>query len=137
MRFSIRDPFPDEVLAFAVRALGVLLGGRWDAKDAADLVIALMARRQNSEQALRVEPIGLGPPRSSVDEDAGRLDNMIDDVVGMQEPMQPKAVTACLEAGDDFDRNACPRLRPGALGRDEGKQRRRVAAACRGEPSGG
>jgi hypothetical protein len=92
------DPFPYEVLAFAVRALGVLLGGRGDAKHAADMVIALMARRQNSEQALRVEPIGLGPPRSSVDEDAGRLDDIIDDV-GLSdrfELVSPRAVRLSL-----------------------------------------
>ena len=121
------DPLAHEVFALAVRALGILLRGRWHAKDAADLVIALMTRRQNPKQALRVEPIGLGPPRPSVDQDAGRLDDMVDHVVGEQEPVQPEAVAARLIAGDDFDRDACQRPRPSALGRDEGEQRRGVA----------
>ena len=47
---------------------------------------------------------GFGSAGTAVDEDAGRLEYVTDDIMRRQQPVQPQAVTSRLEAADDPDR---------------------------------
>ena len=59
------------MLVFAMGTLGVLLLRRGQAQQAADLLVAAIIGRQDPQQALTVEPIGLRPARPAADKDAG------------------------------------------------------------------
>ena len=115
------------MLALAVQALGVLLLGRRHPHHAAGLPVAGEIGHQHAQQALGVEPVGLGPPRAAVDQDAGRLQHVAGDAVGHEQPVQPEAVPSCLEAAGHLDRRTEPRLDVRPQRRDQGEQCRRIA----------
>ena len=120
-------PLLHQVLALAMRALGILLIRRRHPDHAADLPVAPEIGHQHTQQALSVEPIGLGPPRAAVDQNAGRLQHVAGDAVGHEQPVQPEAVTPGLEAAGYLDRRskACRDARPQRRGKAE--QRRHIA----------
>lgn len=65
------------MLVFATGTLGVLLLRRGHAQQAADLLVAAIIGRQDPQQALAVEPIGLRPARPAADKDAGGFHHMV------------------------------------------------------------
>ena len=92
------------MLAFAVRALGVLLIRCWHAHHAAGLVITPEIGRKHAQHALCIEPVGFGPSGAAVDENAGGLKNITDDTMCRQQTVQPEAVTSGLKAADNAAR---------------------------------
>jgi hypothetical protein len=57
--------------------------------------------RQQAEEAVQVDAVGLRPPRSSLDFDARRIHDQILDTVGDQPPMEPEPFTTGLVATHD------------------------------------
>ncbi len=92
--------FLNQMLALAMNALGVLLIGRRHTHHAANLSVALKVGRQHAQHTFCIEPVGLSPTSSPIDENAGRLKHMIGNAVCGQKPVQPEAVAPCLEAAD-------------------------------------
>jgi hypothetical protein len=45
---------------------------------------------KDAQEADSVQPIGFGAPRASGDQDAGRLDNVVNHAARRQKSMQPK-----------------------------------------------
>ena len=72
---------------------------------------------QDAERA-RQHPAGrfLRAPGASGDQDAGRLDTVVDHAVGGQKSMQPKSIPPGLKAADDKHRRVIRRIQPVASG---------------------
>ena len=88
----------NQVLALTVRPLGVLLSWRGHPHRAADLVVAANIGSQHSQQALGVKPVGPGPARPTVHQDARRLDTVGRHPVRRQQSMQPEAIPPRFDA---------------------------------------
>ena len=133
----------DQVLALAVRALGILLLKRRDRDHAAMIRLAAKPADEDALEQLSVEPIRLRPPMLARHSYARRMDDVGFDAAHPQPPSQPEAVTAGLEReGDPCDRPAClyrlvppplDQLQQGLLVRIELLQR--VAFDSRNNPS--
>jgi hypothetical protein len=102
------QPLLYQVLAFAVRTLCIFLLPCRHADHAAGLPVTPKIGGEHAQHALRVEPVGLGPAGTAVDEDAGRLEHVVNHTMRRQQPVQPEAVPSCLKAADDADRRAEP-----------------------------
>lgn len=69
------------MLALAVNALGIFLTWCRYTHHAAYLSIPVKVGRQHAQHAFRIEPVGLGPTGTPIDENAGWLKDMIDDTL--------------------------------------------------------
>ena len=78
------QPLLHQLLAFAVRALGILLSGCWHAYHTAGLVITPEIGRKHAQHALRIEPVRFSPSGAAVDKNAGGFKNMADDTMCRQ-----------------------------------------------------
>src|SRR5258705_8800495 len=85
-------PLLHQLLALAVRALGILLFRCWHTHHAAGLVITPEIGRKHAQHALRIEPVRFSPSGAAVDENAGGFKNMADDTMCRQQTVQPEAV---------------------------------------------
>ena len=74
-----------------------------------------------------VQPVGFSAAGASGDQDAGRLDNVVDHAVRGQKSMQPKSIPPGLKAADDKRRRVIRRIQPVAQAGDESKQACAVA----------
>jgi hypothetical protein len=124
----VPDPSRHQALALAGLVAHVLLLAARHVHHAADLALAAAERHQRAQQALDVDPVGLGPPRLAVDQDAGRIDHVVVDAALAQKPVQPEAVKPRLVAAHDPHRP--PERRSGAPARlfEQLEQPLRVAA---------
>ena len=82
---------------------------------------------QDAKEPDSVQPVGFSAPGASGDQDAGRLDNVVDHAVGGQKSMQPKSIPPGLKAADDKHRRVIRRIQPVAQAGDESKQSCAVA----------
>jgi hypothetical protein len=82
---------------------------------------------QDAKEPDSVQPVGFSAPGASGDQDAGRLDNVVDHAVGGQKSMQPKSIPPGLKAADDTHRRVIRRIQPVAQAGDESKQSCAVA----------
>src|SRR6478736_5569427 len=102
-------PLLHQLLALAVRALGILLFRCWHTYHAAGLMITPEIGRKHAQHALRIEPVRLGPSGSAVDENAGGFKNMANDTMCRQQTVQPEAVTSASKQQTTFIAASSPR----------------------------
>jgi hypothetical protein len=74
---GVRGSLLDQAVAFAVRALLVFLLDARHMHEAAGVRLAAKVSEKRAHDALKVDPIGLGPARAAVDLDAGGIDSWL------------------------------------------------------------
>jgi hypothetical protein len=111
------NPFLDETFTLTMLAFSILLFDGWDANDAPDFTITFHVGSQEAQQALRVEPIGLGAPGAPIRQNARRLHHMVDHAMPRKKPVQPEDIPSGFETAHDrrfhaqFCRHFLPQIR--------------------------
>jgi hypothetical protein len=100
-------------LEFSLHVPRILRGDTGHMDNAPRMTFTSYIPRQQTEQAVQIDAVGLRPPRSSVDFDARRIHDQILDTVRDQPPMEPEPFPTGLVATHDRDirRQAEPSLR--------------------------
>jgi hypothetical protein len=127
---GVGGAFLEQSLAFAVRALVVLLSRARHIHDAAGLGLAAKVGEKGAHQPLEVDAVGLGPARPTIDLDAGRIDLVARDALAFEPAVQPVSLEARFVAGQDPHRQA-GLARLGADRGEPGGGRRKVASLDR------
>ena len=91
----------DQLLALAVRPLGILLFECRDRRHAAVLLLAAQPAEKGALEQPDIQPIGLRPPVLARHRDARRMNDVSFDPAGAQPARQPEAVAAGLKGDDD------------------------------------
>ena len=79
-----------------VNTPSVLLFDTGNLNGAENLILTSMESHQGTQHAHRIDTVGLGPPGSAIDLQAGRVNDMIDNASLGQNTVQPEAVIAGL-----------------------------------------
>jgi hypothetical protein len=125
---DVLDTLIDQPLALTAAPAAVLVLDARHPDHAAHLRLAALPGDQRAQQDAQVDPGRLGPARPAVDRQARRVDHLVLDAAGAQQPVQPEAVVAGLVAADHGGRSAELLFRPPPRACDQLQQRPAVAA---------
>jgi len=119
----------EQALALPVAALAVLVFDRRYPDNAAHARFTPQIGQQRAHHLLQVDPVGLGPPRTSIDRNARRIDLIIDDALIRQPAMQP--VPSSPPRSTTRSAPACRSAQPSCAPHQPRRQRRQIASPDR------
>lgn len=90
------DAFLDQTLTFPVHTPGVFFFDTGNLNRAEHLILTSMEGHQGAQQADGIDAVSLGPPGPTIDLQARRVNDMIDNARCDQNTVQPEAIIAGL-----------------------------------------